>query len=337
MKKITSLILAFLIVFTSVVCLAADSDGATLCADALKSIRLFKGSDLGYELDREPTRAEAVVCLIRLLGKEDAVLRNYPVHPFKDVPTWAGKYVGYAHKNGLVNGLDAETFGTDMKISAQMLSALLLRALGYSEAAEDFKYEEAVTFATETGIITEEIDTKNFLRADMVTMCYNALSCKMKNMGGLKLSDTLIEAGVFNQYEYNISYKIANGLPLDEAEETFTEEKELSEEVKQMLEDEWYKEKYGDGFDQSTLDQLVDKYNKAQNNVTEALGALNQATSNYQDALNTGTATQEELDALLQQQQQAQDDYDKAVDSVNLAENFMNDSIKDSNRRDNEE
>ena len=104
-----------------------------------------------------------------------------------------------------------------------------------------------------------------------------------------------------------------------------------------MLEDEWYKEKYGDGFDQSTLDQLVDKYNKAQNNVTEALGALNQATSNYQDALNTGTATQEELDALLQQQQQAQDDYDKAVDSVNLAENFMNDSIKDSNRRDNEE
>ena len=42
----------------------------TNCADSLHEMGLFQGTQNGYDLDRTPTRAEAAVMLVRLLGKE---------------------------------------------------------------------------------------------------------------------------------------------------------------------------------------------------------------------------------------------------------------------------
>ena len=55
------------------------SDGATggyqaqytQYAQALNVMGLFKGTDVGYELERQPTRLETLIMLIRLLGEEE--------------------------------------------------------------------------------------------------------------------------------------------------------------------------------------------------------------------------------------------------------------------------
>ena len=44
---------------------AAEEDGA----QALDRLGLFSGSEAGYELDRTPTRAEALVMLLKLTGQ----------------------------------------------------------------------------------------------------------------------------------------------------------------------------------------------------------------------------------------------------------------------------
>ena len=43
----------------------------TACAERLEALGLFRGTEAGYELDRAPTRAEAGVMLVRLLGTEE--------------------------------------------------------------------------------------------------------------------------------------------------------------------------------------------------------------------------------------------------------------------------
>ena len=62
-------------------------------ASALKVLTLFRGSDTGFgqgfDLERTPTRAEALVMLIRLLGEEDEALACTAKHPFRDVDPWA--------------------------------------------------------------------------------------------------------------------------------------------------------------------------------------------------------------------------------------------------------
>lgn len=55
----------------------------------LKSLGLFMGTDKGFELERAPTRTEALVLLLRLLGKENEAMMSSCAHPFNDVPTWA--------------------------------------------------------------------------------------------------------------------------------------------------------------------------------------------------------------------------------------------------------
>ena len=77
----------------------AGAANFTHCADALKNMGLLVGTQNGYELDRTPTRAEAAIMLVRLLGEEDAAMvGNYDV-PFTDVPDWAAPYIGTAIRN----------------------------------------------------------------------------------------------------------------------------------------------------------------------------------------------------------------------------------------------
>ena len=61
-------IMLSLVIFISLsgnTCFASYEEEA---ADALNSLGLFSGSEAGYELERTPTRAEALVMLLRLTG-----------------------------------------------------------------------------------------------------------------------------------------------------------------------------------------------------------------------------------------------------------------------------
>jgi hypothetical protein len=182
-----------------------DMNTATQFADGLKALRLFRGSDKGYELSREGTRVEALVMLIRFLGKEEVALSGTWKHPFTDVPEWADKYVGYAYETGLTNGISATEFGTGTA-SAQMYFTFILRALGETDA-DDYKvYDHAFELMGASGILSTENDpyeicTRSFWRADMVVVSYRALSAKTAS--GEMLWEKLVEAGVFTADELN--------------------------------------------------------------------------------------------------------------------------------------
>ena len=168
----------------------------TNCADSLHEIGLFQGTQNGYDLDRTPTRAEAAVMLVRLLGKEAEAKTLTYTAPFTDLKGWEKPYVQYLYSNGLANGTNRTTFNPTGKCTAQMYAVFLLRALGYSDTA-DFSYANAIETAREQGIYdTGIINTQNFLRDDAAAASYTVLSVSPKNSEGTLLDQLVSENAI---------------------------------------------------------------------------------------------------------------------------------------------
>ena len=186
-----------------------DLNPAMDSANRLKLLNLFQGvgtnpdGGTNFDLNRPATRVEALVMLIRLLGKEAEATGGSWTHPFTDVPGWADKYVGYAYEKGLTNGSSATTFGLG-NASSQMYLTFVLRALGYSDkAGGDFTWDKPEELARQAGLLTEGgISLDNFLRADAALVSEAALSAHMKGSTQL-LRDKLISEGVFTQAQYD--------------------------------------------------------------------------------------------------------------------------------------
>ena len=168
----------------------------TNCADSLHEMGLFQGTQNGYDLDRTPTRAEAAVMLVRLLGKEAEVKTLTYTAPFTDLKGWEKPYVQYLYSNGLANGTNRTTFNPTGKCTAQMYATFLLRALGYSDTA-DFSYANAIETAREQGIYdTGIINVQNFLRDDAAAASYTVLSVSPKNSEGTLLDQLVSENAI---------------------------------------------------------------------------------------------------------------------------------------------
>ena len=168
----------------------------TNCADSLHEMGLFQGTQNGYDLDRTPTRAEAAVMLVRLLGKEAEAKALTYTAPFTDLKGWEKPYVQYLYSNGLANGTNRTTFNPTGKCTAQMYAVFLLRALGYSDTA-DYSYANAIETAREQGIYdTGIINVQNFLRDDAAAASYTVLSVSPKNSEGTLLDQLVSENAI---------------------------------------------------------------------------------------------------------------------------------------------
>ena len=168
----------------------------TNCADSLHEMGLFQGTQNGYDLDRTPTRAEAAVMLVRLLGKEAEAKTLTYTAPFTDLKGWEKPYVQYLYSNGLANGTNRTTFHPTGKCTAQMYAVFLLRALGYSDTA-DFSYANAIETARGRGIYdTGIINVQNFLRDDAAAASYTVLSVSPKNSEGTLLDQLVSENAI---------------------------------------------------------------------------------------------------------------------------------------------
>lgn len=168
----------------------------TNCADSLHEMGLFQGTQNGYDLDRTPTRAEASVMLVRLLGKEAEAKALTYTAPFTDLKGWEKPYVQYLYSNGLANGTNRTSFNPTGKCTAQMYAVFLLRALGYSDTA-DFSYANAIETAREQGIYdTGIINVQNFLRDDAAAASYTVLSVSPKNSEGTLLDQLVSENAI---------------------------------------------------------------------------------------------------------------------------------------------
>ena len=208
MKRIFSFLLILLLLFSfSPLTFAAVSDAYT-AAEALYQLGLFKGVSTfdsttpHFDLEREPTRIEAMVMLIRLLGKEQEALDKNWEHPFVDVPKWADPYIGFAYKNKLTNGVSSTQFGGDTATAAMYLT-FMLRVLGYSDqGGQDFTWSSPFALAERIGISDSRVNTQHFMRADAVLISFQTLSAKLKGFD-ITLAEVLINNGVFTADQYH--------------------------------------------------------------------------------------------------------------------------------------
>lgn len=151
----------------------------------LKILGILANTPGDFQLERAPTRAEGAAMLVRLLGKEEQVLKGEYKHPFTDVQIWADKYVGYMYENGLTNGIGGSLFGSARPLSANQYITFVLRSIGYQDG-KDFKYNQAIDKALALNIISldEAAKFKNsgaFTRGDMVSVSYSALTAALKD------------------------------------------------------------------------------------------------------------------------------------------------------------
>jgi len=132
--------LTIIILISIVPVASAATTEAIDAANSLYSLGLFQGTGINtdgtpiYDLDRAPTRHEAVTMLVRLLGKESEALSGTWSTPFTDVADWAKPYVGYA--NNLTTGTSETTFSGNNTVTATQYITFVLRALGYSSETD---------------------------------------------------------------------------------------------------------------------------------------------------------------------------------------------------------
>ena len=176
-------------------------------AAALKELNLFKGSFTGYgqgfDLELVPTRLQALIMFIRVLGEEEEALAWTGTTPFTDISkgSQAEQYVGYAYEKGYTNGYTATQFKPGNAVNAYQYTEFMLRAMGYS-STENTNLADTLIRAEEAGLLTIDevarLQTDKFLRADLVYISYYALDTELAD-GNQTLAEMLMDKGVFTK------------------------------------------------------------------------------------------------------------------------------------------
>ena len=186
MKRILSAVMALVLALMLLPTNCTAANEALDAAQALNAIGLFSGTGADeqgnpqYELERQPTRQEAITMLVKLVGGTEESSKGGWKTPFTDVDDWAKNWVGYAYAKGLTAGTSATTFGANDKTTAAQYLTFVLKALGY-DANSDFSWDNAWPLAEQVGISKGEYSAQtHFTRGDMALISYRALSAKMK-------------------------------------------------------------------------------------------------------------------------------------------------------------
>lgn len=216
MERKTSRLLSILLTLCLVLTLLpaipviAASKEAQDAADTLYALGLFEGTGTDgngnpiYELDRAPTRAEAVTMLVRLLGKENEAKSGAWNTPFTDVADWAKPYVGYAYTNGLTDGTGGNAFSGNQTVTASQYLTFVLRALSY-QSGTDFQWDKAWELSDKIGLTKGEYNAGSaFTRGDVAIVSYRALSIKLKDG-----SQTIMDV-VNSSIEHGVLYSVSS-------------------------------------------------------------------------------------------------------------------------------
>jgi hypothetical protein len=178
-------------------------------ATALKNMHLFRGSltgfGSGYDLEYTPTRLQAIIMFIRVLGEEDEALAYSGSVPFSDIAKGsdAEKYIGYAYSRGYTTGYTKTLFKPSISINAYQYTEFMLRALGYSSNSNtdlSATLNRAQTWGVLTAGEAAALKRETFLRAQLVYISYYALNSTIAGSSST-LRDTLIQKGVFTAAE----------------------------------------------------------------------------------------------------------------------------------------
>lgn len=223
MKKLLPLLLAVL----TALCLgggalALDMEDPYLSsAEALHDLGLFQGTGTNadgtpiYDLDKTPSRNQALIMLVRLLGKEAEAKSGTWDIPFTDVSAEMKPYVGYAYANGLTTGYTAESFRGTQRIPGNQYVSFLLRALGY-ESGKDFEVAKATELSDKIGLTAGQ-SLAGFTRGDVAQLSAAALSTPLKDSETTMMRKLQTEGVIPAQAE--VPQRPAGLLPEDQAPE----------------------------------------------------------------------------------------------------------------------
>lgn len=202
LRRILTLLLALTLTLSLAAPGLASDDGSA--AEALHVLGLFKGTDKGFELEKDMTRLEALIMTIRLTGNEWNALYGEWSHPFTDVPAWEGaaEYVGYAYEKGLVTGVTPTALAPDEPASARMFMTLLLRALGYRDGDRTV-WDNWAGLAEQAGLPVPD-NSAPFLRGEMTQICWAALNAQVQDTDKT-LDEMLQENGVYSDLAMTVA------------------------------------------------------------------------------------------------------------------------------------
>ena len=200
-KKLIALFCLLSLLLTTVPAAALEGE-ALRSADLLATLNLVNGKENGdYALDTPATRAQAAVLLVRLAGAESAAKKDGQRTAFRDLPVWARDEIVYAARQGWAYGASASAFNPNEPISANAWFGMLLRMLGYSEKANDFRPEDAPAFAQRIGLVSGSY-SGNLTRGDLFASMAEALQFSYKGQD-LTVLEKLIQTGTCSRYTAN--------------------------------------------------------------------------------------------------------------------------------------
>ena len=201
MRKILCLAFAAILLLALPTSVSAAENDGQVAAEKLHALGLLVGvgthadGSVNFDTAGDLNRAQAVTQIVRFLGAEKTALAESNAHPFADVPVWAAPYIGYAYTNQITSGVGAKRFDADAPMRDAAFLTLVLRVLGYDDAAGDFVWSAPYTLAKQVGLIYSDVPDRDFTRGEAFLICYRALTATAKD--GTRLADRLLQKGVF--------------------------------------------------------------------------------------------------------------------------------------------
>ncbi len=180
MKKILSLVLVLAMLLTSFSFAAADP---VTVGEELKALGVLKGDENGnLKPEQNLTAEQAIIVLVRLMGKEADAKATTTAPSFTDVPAgnYYAPYIAYAQLQGWTNGEGNGKFGFGKTVTIERIYGFMLKALGYTTLATNAEF---VAKATELGLnkdVTAEAG-KDVLRGQVFLVMNNTLNTVPKD------------------------------------------------------------------------------------------------------------------------------------------------------------
>ena len=178
-KQLFALFFALTLLVGSIPAAALEGE-ALRSADALATLNLVQGNGTDYALDAPLSRAQAAALLVRLSGIQKSEIKDRWICGFRDLPGWCVNEVAYASAQGWVKGVSLTEFAPNGTVTANAWFTMLLRMLGYSDAAGDFTVEDAPLFAQRIGLVSRGYSGA-LTRGEVFESMRDALTFSYKN------------------------------------------------------------------------------------------------------------------------------------------------------------
>ena len=184
MKKILSVFLCFLLLFSFSVNATYALSIEEQAGEHLRKLGLYKGYEDGtLGLNRNITRAEFAALAVRIEGLENSQEDNKGITAFKDVAAehWASGYVNIATSKNLIKGFEDKTYRPEAQVTYVQTLAVMIRILGYEKDVVGEWPNNYINKAKELGLdknINLSADTP-INRGQIAVIVNNALGIKV--------------------------------------------------------------------------------------------------------------------------------------------------------------